>query len=849
MLSFTLRNLLARKVRLLLSAFAIVLGVGFVAGSFVFTDTMASSFDKIAYGTVASVNVRPVQESSDAMTSSMTMDARRIDASVVDDVRQVDGVRKAAGGVQGLGLFVITKENRLLSTTGAPTLAFNVDDTRNAADEEIIRWVSGRAPEREGEVAIDARAAKGAGYRVGDTIKLATLGDPPIVETKLTGIVEFSSGSLAGATLVLFDTKTAQAMFMDGADEFNTISIERDPSVSEEVLTKRVQEVLPEGLEAVSGTDLGNETKSVFDEVLGFLNTFLLVFAGISLVVGSFLIVNTFSMLVAQRSSELALLRAMGASRRQVQAAVLIEAAVVGFVGSILGLGFGFGLAALLKSALGYLGIDLSGTALVFLPRTVIVAVVVGVVVTLLAAYIPARRASKVPPVAAMRDDQALSEGTVHWRVISGVVFALLGFGLFGLALWTDLPKPGWMVGAGIISLLLAVIATSVVTAIPVLAGLGRGFRGIFGFVGLLAEQNSLRNPRRTAATASALTIGLALVTTMSIMGASLNASIDEGVDKQFTTDFIVTNPTRMPISSKLTDQIVELPSVAKAVPNQSIGFTIGDEPIYGSVTDPQAWSEIFKVNYVKGEAPVRAGTIAFNETKAKALSVSVGDTVELAFLTGTVPVQVAGIFEDSEALGQSLAPYSLLEDAGIKRADTVIAVNKKPNAGFKTTRAALERITKDNPTVVVQDKESFAEAQRAQVNTMLYLIYALLGLAIVIAILGIVNTLALSVIERTRELGLLRAVGLERGQLRRMVRLESVALAVLGAILGIATGTVSGVVLQRTFVDDGITALSIPVTQLVIFLAISALVGVMAAVLPAHRAAKLNILDAISVE
>lgn len=849
MLKLTLKNLAARKVRLLLSAFAIVLGVGFVAGSFVFTDTMASSFDKIAYGTVSDVNVRPVQGSSDAMASSMNSDARQIPAAVVSDIAAVDGVKNAVGSVQGSGILVITKENRLLSTTGAPTLAFSADDSVNTVGEPFMTVIEGREPEQESEIALDERSARAAGYSVGDTVKLATTGNPPVVKAKLTGTFEFGGGSLAGATLVLFDVDSAQKMFMGGEDAFNSVSIQRDQSVSEAVLAKRVQKVLPEGLEAISGTKLAEETKSTFDEVLGFLNTFLLVFAGISLVVGSFLIVNTFSMLVAQRSSELALLRAIGAEQTQVRTAVLIEAFVVGLIGSILGLLFGFGLAGALKTGLGYLGIDLSGTALAFLPRTVIVSLLVGLVVTLIAAYIPAHRASKVPPIAAMRDDQAMSEGAVHWRVGIGSLLAVAGLTFMGLALWTDVPKPGWWVGAGIIAMLLAVVATSVVTSIPVLIGLGKIFRSMFGFIGRLSEQNSLRNPRRTSATASALTIGLALVTTMAILGSSVNASIDDTVDEQFTTDFIVRNPVGMPISTEFVREIGELPGVETATSAQIVGFAVKGSSVYASAADPQAWGDMFAITYETGTAPVGDGEIAFAESTAESLGVRVGEKIELGFGSGVQVATVSGVFADVGSLGQALIPFSTVESAGLKRADSTIAVNKKENAGFQTTRAAIERVIADNPSVVVQDKESFAEAQRAQVTTLLNLIYALLGLAIVIAILGIINTLALSVIERTRELGLLRAVGLERPQLRRMVTLESIAIAVLGAVLGIAAGLMFGVALQRTFADTGITVLAIPVLQLVIFLVVAAIVGILAAVFPARRAAKLNILDAIAIE
>lgn len=849
MLRLTLRNLIARKVRLLLSAFAIVLGVGFVSGSFVFTDTMGSSFDKIAYGTVLDVNVRPTQSDANPLVLALSPDDRTISTKVLKEIKNIDGVESAHGIVQGFGLFLITKDNRLYGDTGAPTIGMNTSNSKNMAGEPMVDWVQGRAPEKPGEIALDERSAKRAGYDVGETVKFIGGTSTEMQKAKLTGLLKFRSGGLAGATLMVFDTEAAQDLFLEGKNDFTGIGIEAKPGVDNDALAAKVRTVLPDDVEALTGDQLAEETKSLFDRMLGFLNNFLLVFAGIALVVGSFLIMNTFSMLVAQRSGELALLRAIGASRSQVRTSVLIEAFVVGLVGAAIGLLFGFGLAAGLKEILGLIGVDLSGSALVFAPRTVVVALLVGVVVTMVAAYLPARRASAVPPIAAMRDDQAMSEGSIRWRVIFGVAIGLIGLALMVVAVWGDLPKRGWTVGAGIIAVLLAVIATSVVTSIPVIAALGKFFQLVFGFVGRLAAQNARRNLRRTAATASALMIGLALVTSIAILGASVNASIDEGVDEQFTSDFIVQNPMRQPFSPKLADEITELPGVDRVAAFQGIAATYNDSPVIAMAVDQADVESMFDIKYLSGKAPTGENSIGFSESMAESLNLKVGQKMELAFLSGPREVSVSGIYNDNHVVPYALVPFALVDAVGIKRADTTLAVKKEDAAGFETVRRALERVTADNPALVVQDKASFAQAQRDQVDTLLNLIYALLGLAIVIAILGIVNTLALSVIERTRELGLLRAVGLERGQLRRMVRLESITIAVLGALVGILAGVLFGAALQRTFADDGISAFAIPVAKLAIFLGVAAVVGIIAAVLPAHRAAKLDVLDAISVE
>ena len=848
----TWRNLVARKVRLLLSAFAIVLGIAFLSGSLVFTDTIGRSFDQIAYGTVTDVAVRPVTGDGDAIAMSVNREARTIPASVIDDVAAVPGVARAEGAVNGAGLFVVKKNNKLLGGTGAPTIALNAgpaDPIPNAAGQQMLSWERGRPPAAKGEVALDSRSAEVAGYRVGDTVKIALPADPPILKAKLVGIFDFTSGGLAGATLVMFDDASAQQYFLGGEDAYSVIQIEAAPGATQQQVADAVAKVIPEGTEAVTGDAVAEESKDLFGQLLGFLNTFLLVFAGIALVVGTFLIVNTFSILVAQRSRELALLRALGASRRQVSRSVLTEAFVIGVIGSTLGLALGFGLAMLLKVLFSNFGLDLSGTSLVFRGRTVVLSYVVGVLVTMLAAWIPARRAARVPPVAAMRDEVAMPESSLRWRLVLALLFGLAGAGAMAAGSWLDVPRPIIWVGAGIFGVLMAVALGSPIIATPVLAVFGALYRAVYRSVGLLAAQNARRNPRRTAATASALMIGLALVTTMSILGASINKSIDAGVEREFSADFVIQNVSGQAFSPGISKSVSEVPGVAAVSPVQAIVFRADGSQVFGSATDPAQFGEVFDLDYVSGQAPAAENTIALSESLAESLGRTTGDTVELSFTTGKVPAAVTGVYADSNIVGQAVVPLSTVTTAGIQRGDTTLAVNATPGTGTGTVRANLERAVGDNPTIVVQDKQSYAEAQRAQVNTLLYLIYALLGLAIVIAVLGIVNTLALSVIERTREIGLLRAVGLTRPQLRRMVRLESVAIAILGAVLGIGAGLLFGVALQRSFADDGISDLAIPAGSLAVFVVVSALVGVLAAVLPARRAARLDVLRAITGE
>jgi len=846
----TWRNLVARKLRLLLSAFAIVLGIAFLSGSLVFTDTIGRSFDEIANGIVADVAVRPVTDDDDAIAMGVNRDVRSIPADYVERVAALPESARVEGSVNGSGLFVIRRDNRLLGGTGAPTIALNAgkgDPVPNAAGADMLRWEKGRRPAKEGEIALDSRSAETAGYTTGQQVRVAMPGEPPILEAELVGIFDFASGGLAGATLVMFDDASAQKYFLDGKDAFSLIQVESAPGVTQRELATAIEPLLPEGTEAVTGTAVAQESKDLFDQLLGFLNTFLLVFAGIALVVGTFLIVNTFSILVAQRSRELALLRALGASRGQVSRSVLTEAFVIGLIGSSLGLALGFGLAMLLKVLFSQFGLDLSGTALVFRTRTVVLAYLVGIVVTMLAAWIPARRAARVPPVAAMRDEVAMPESNLRWRLAVSLLFGLAGAGAMAAGTWLDVPRPILWVGLGIFGVLMAVALGSPLIAIPVLAGFGAVYRVVFRAVGRLAAQNARRNPRRTAATASALMIGLALVTTMSILGASINRSIDAGVDREFSADFIVQNVSGQPFSPKISAKVAEVPGVAEVAASQLLVFRANREQVFASAIQAEQFGAVFDLDFLSGEAPLADDTIALSETLADELGLGAGDPLELSFSTGVrAPATVTGVYTDSTIVGQAVVPLSTVATAGIGRADTSLALNVEPGTGTVTVRRNLERAVGDNPTIVVQDKQAFAEAQRAQVNTLLYLIYALLGLAIVIAVLGIVNTLALSVVERTREIGLLRAVGVTRPQLRRMVRLESVVIAILGAMLGIGAGLVFGLALQRSFEDEGITDLAIPATSLAVFVAISALVGVLAAVLPARRAARLDVLEAI---
>ncbi|HEU5038718.1 MAG TPA: FtsX-like permease family protein [Nocardioides sp.] len=846
----SLRNLLAKKVRLALSAFAIVLGVAFVAGSFIFTDTLGGAFDGIVGGTTADVEVMP-QGAGDVDT--LGVDARTIPAAVADRLAELPGAAKVAGTDSVPGVYVIGADGKLVGGNGPPGLALNYTEMTSITGDRILSLAEGRVPNAPGEVALDLDTADRAGYAVGDVVTLVTPTDPPTMEVRLVGLVRFGSeGGLLGATLTIFDDQWMQDLFFDGRDVYTNISMTTAEGVSQTELRDAAAQVVPPGVEVKTGDAWSEETKNAIGQILGFINTFLLVFAAISMVVGTFLIVNTFSILVAQRSRELALLRALGASRRQVNVSVLAEALVVGLFGSTVGIGFGYLLAIGLKTLFGAIGLDLGRADMPLELRTVLVSYAVGVTVTLLAAYLPARRAGRVAPVEAMREDVSVPEAALRRRLLVGGLMVLAGVGTLVLGITGSGRSGLLLIGLGMLVILVGVSLTSAVVGRPVIAGLGAVFRRTSGMVGTLAGQNSLRNPRRTAATASALMVGLTVVTLMSILGQSAKASTDKAIEENLTADLVVSNVTGQFFSPEYARQIRGVDGVAAVVAVRSASAKYGGGTVFVDAADPRLLGSAVRVPVIAGSlADLRDDTVLVRQSVAADRGLAVGDDVTLTFPSGRRTYEVAGVYPTtgSATTDQFLTTLGGLRKAGFVPEDSLLFIVTEPGADQAAVRSAIDGILADNPTVTLKDQQEFADEQKAQIDTFLYLIYALLGLAVVIAVLGITNTLALSVIERTREIGLLRAVGVSRSQLRTMIRLESITIAVLGALLGVVMGLLFGWVLQREIADDGIDVLAIPWVRLVVFMVLAAGVGVLAAVFPARRAARLDVLRAIATE
>jgi putative ABC transport system permease protein len=843
----TWRNLVSRKLRLALSALAIVLGVAFVAGSFIFTDALTSAFNGIVKGTTADVEVHP--RGADDFTA--VQDTRVMSAADLDKLKQLPQASNVAGAVSEQNVWVIGSDGKLVGGNGPPGLAFNYTDMKAITGQQIITLSDGSLPHGPDQIALDENTADKAGYDIGDEVTLVPPSGDLTIKVKLTGLVRFgSSGGLVGATLTIFDTSGMQQRFFGRHDVYTSAQLTTAPGVSQAQLTAAANAVLPSQFEAQEGDKLAKKNEDAIGSILSGINTFLLVFAAIALVVGTFLIINTFSILVAQRSRELALLRAMGASRRQVNRAVIAEALAVGFFGSTVGIGLGYLLALGLKWLFGVIGLDIGSASFPLKIRTIVIAYIVGMVVTLIAAYLPARRAARIPPVAAMRDDVALPEASLRRRLIFGAVMVVVGAGLDGLALFGSIDKALLVLGIGTLMILVGVSLTAPVVGRPIVGAVGALYKPAFGTVGVLATQNSLRNPRRTAATASALMIGLTLMTMMSVFGASLASSLDKSISTTLTAQLVVSNATGQGFSPSIADKVRDVDGVGTVAEFRALEAKVDGNSAFVGAGDPAEIAKALNVQVIAGAfAGLNNSTIFIDANAAKSDHIDVGDTVTLKLQGGSQDLKVAGTFAANSMPSEYLVTLDTLDKGSVAPQDYYLFIALAPGADETTVRNSIDKVLADVPTVTLKNQQEFIDEQRAQINIFLYIIYALLGLAVIIAILGIVNTLALSVIERTREVGLLRAVGLSRRQLKRMVRLESVAIALLGTVLGLVLGIAFGVAVQRALRDDGIDVLSIPWGQLAIFVVAAVIFGILAAALPARRASKLNVLNAITTE
>jgi putative ABC transport system permease protein len=844
-----LRGIFEHKGRLIATFLAVALGVAFMGGVLVLADTMNSTFDDL-FGDIYKDTDAVVRSATEVGSEGDPFGGggarAQVSADLLERVRDTDGVAEAEGNIQGFAQ-IVDRDGEALGdpSMGPPTFGANWTDSE---DLNPFRIAEGRAPESDDEIVIDKASADKTDYRVGDTVPV--LARDGVADYELVGIARFGTAdSPAGASFVLWTTAAAQDLVGE-PDRFADIGVVADDGVSQEQVVASLQDSLSgDGVEVLTGQEITDETQSDIAQSLSFITRIFLVFAIIALVVGGFVIYNSFAIIVAQRTREMALLRAVGASNRQVRAAVLLEAAVVGITGAVLGLLLGLGLATLFATFL-----QLPDNSLAITPRSVFLALLTGVGVTVVSAYLPARRASRVPPLAAMRDVAVDESGRSRIRWVVGIAVAVLGVVLVVIgALGSELQR----VGIGVALAFGGVLLLGPGLARPVSKVLGAPLRA-FGVTGALARQNVGRNPRRTSATAQALMIGVGVVAFFLVINASIRASIDEALDEGFAGDFVVNSGTfgMTGLSPTVAEQIGELPDVATSTPVRFAPADVDGDDSFMAASTSDIFG-LFDLKIVQGDGELRPGDVVVSEDSAKddhplhsTMTIKSVDQV-----SGALPCPhdckytVAGVYETGASGGIGGPLVSLDDfDAGVAQpTDAQVIVKLKDGVSVAQAQPQLERIVKPYVTAEVQSVEQYKESFGDQLDVFLFLIMAMLLLSILIALLGIANTIALSVMERTHEIGLLRAVGMSRRQLRSSIRWESVIVAVFGAVLGMAVGILGGWGIITALADDGFNAFRVPVGVLVGLLVLAVLLGLVAAFVPAFRASRRDVLEAIA--
>jgi len=843
----TVKGMLAHKMRLALTGLAIVLGVTFVSGTLVLTDTLHSTFSSLFDRVYSNVDLE-VRGAAVFSNQSGAMAVRQPFAeSLLSTVRRVPGVAVADGGVGGYAQYV-GKNGKAVVTGGAPTIG-----TTYGSDQQLssLKLVAGTGPRGDAQVVMDQGTAQKFGFHVGDQVKILLAGAPRTFT--ISGIVKFgNANNLAGATIAAFNLSTAQQLF-DKVGQLDTIDLLVAPGANTSVVQRAVEAKLPPGVEVVTGQTVANENTNLMDQMLGFLSTALLVFAFIALFVGAFTIFNTFSITVGQRTRELALLRIVGASRRQVFQSVLLEALLLGLAASVIGLGLGVLTALGLDHLLRAFGISLPQSAMVFSSRTAVAALAVGVGVTLISAISPARHAVRIPPILALATFSSSAATSSRRRLVTGAAVGVGGVVLLALGMTKSIIS---LVGAGAVATFIGVGMLAPLIARSMSSALGRPLAAVFGVSGQLGRENSMRSPRRTAQTASALMIGLALVATFSVFGASIAQSATGSIKDAVIADYIVTGSlTGAPmsgISNSVPDVAARIPGVTAVTRVDSGVFEFQHSVVSLAAIPAQSLSRtiILRVASGTGSSALARGEMLISSTVANAKHLIVGDRIPVTFAqTGPTTMRIGGVFKPNAVLGSYVVSDGFFRSHYATGTQPAVVLLRTSTGSTAATTSTIDAGLIAFPNLKIQSRDEFVKAQQAQVNQLLGLVYALLALAILIALIGIVNTLLLSVFERTREIGLLRAVGMRRRQVRAMIRTEALILSVFGGVIGIVLGTGLGVALASSLSKQGITDIVVPYTSLVYFLFLAALLGLAAASWPARKAARLNILEAITVE
>ncbi|MFJ8790007.1 ABC transporter permease [Streptomyces sp. NPDC102462] len=851
-LKTSLRNFFAHKGRMALSAVAVLLSVAFVCGTLVFTDTMNTTFDKLFSVTASDVTVSPKDAKSEETPQNGV--PLSLPAATLDRVKTVDGVKSAEGAVSSMSVTVVDGDNENMgSTTGAPTIAGNW----TSSDLRSMEITSGHAPRGPTEMMVDADTADKHHLGLGDELRTITQrGD---FTARIAGIATFKVTN-PGAAIVYFDTPTAQRHLLGSTGRYTQFNVTAAAGVSDAQLKQNVAGALGGPYKFQTAKENADENRKDVGSFMDVIKYAMLGFAGIAFLVGIFLIINTFSMLVAQRTREIGLMRAIGSSRRQVNRSVLVEALLLGFVGSVLGVGAGVGIAVGLMKLMGAAGMELSTRDLTVKATTPVVGLVLGVVVTVLAAYLPARRAGKVSPMAALRDAGTPADGRAGLvRGLIGLVLTGAGGAALYAAATADKASDGALVlGLGIVLTLIGFVVIGPLLAGGVVRVISAVLLRAFGPVGRMAERNALRNPRRTGATGAALMIGLALVACLSVVGSSMVASATSELDKSVGADFIVEG--NQPIVPQAEKAMEQAPGLAHVTRYKALDATLtspdGKVDDSGITAADPTYADDLRRPTTEGTLKDAYGSDAMSvgSDYAKKHDVHVGDTLTVAFKGGrTARLKVAAITDDSSAIDQGARYTSIATmEKYLPKSQippNVIMFAKAEKGQEKQAYAALKSALKKYPTYQVRDQTDYKQELKDQVGQLLNMVYGLLALAIIVAVLGVVNTLALSVVERTREIGLMRAIGLSRRQLRRMIRMESVVIALFGALLGLGLGMGWGTTAQKLLALEGLGVLDIPWPTIIGVFVGSAFVGLFAALIPAFRAGRMNVLNAIATE
>ena len=876
MLRVSLKGVWAHKVRLLLTALAIILGVGLISGVYVYTDTIGKAFDAIFADAYAGIDIVVATE-----TDFSLGEGTYIDEADFARIEEVDGVEEIFPSIQGLGVVILDEDGEVLrSGPGPPTFISNLNEAEAASDIEGFTLAEGAYPVGEGQVVLDRGTAELGEFEIGGPVTIIS-DSAGRLEFTLTGVAAFGEDdTLGGTNWLFFDLPTAQAV-LQRPGKLSGGAVQVTPGTAVEEVIPRIESVLPDNATVVSGQDAAEADAAEIQSALSFFTVFLSVFGWVALFVGSFLIYNTFRIVVSQRTKELALLRALGADSRQVRTIVLLEAAIIGSIGAVLGLAFGVTIAFGLQQILPAVGIELPTASLSIQPRTIVIGLAAGTLISLFAAVVPARRASKVSVMAALREDApGPARGGLLRRVVAGAVVTVVGLGSLFFGLYGDTgsgPSPVVYVGVGTAVIFFGVFVLSPLVARPVTNLLGLLTERLLGTSGKLARRNAMRSPRRTAATAAAVMISITLVALASTLTGSIRGTIDDVLANDVDAEVIVSSAEQFGdptagFATEIADRVAEVQSVADLTRvrvgwGRIVAETASGDGARTDVLETEGFVSGVDANLAdfippetfQGKLHPGPGEVVMELSIADAYGLELGDDLVIEFeQTGPRSFTLAGLVEGRAWAGIVAIPADDWVSAyGIDQ-HSQVDVKAVEGVSAEELKAAIEPVLSDYPNVAARTFEDLQSEAEGQLNGLLNFILALLALAVVIGMLGVTNTMALSVFERTREIGLLRAVGLDRRTTRWMVRSEASIVSVFGALMGIGLGIFFGWALIRALEDLGLSIFVIPwlpssasvsgvLGSLLFWLVATGILGILFAVYPARRAAKLNVIEAIA--